>query len=60
MNNKYCKKCGGQLLDRDEDGNLCCLQCGTPHDENGELIKPITGEVNTRSKPHHYYKGKVS
>jgi len=34
-----CKKCiGGTVMDF-QDGRRC-INCGTEHDENGELVKP--------------------
>jgi len=38
-----CGQCGGNVAwDRDEDGYEC-IQCGRPHDNNGNLIRCRNG-----------------
>ena len=51
-----CQKCGGQLLEKDEDGNLRCLWCYTPHTEDGELIEGGEArDFNPANTPHLNY-----
>ena len=53
----YCKKCDGVLVEN--YGEISCILCSTPHDENGEIIKtrdPIAEGTNLTNIPHIYYK----
>jgi hypothetical protein len=46
----HCKHCGGRLFDELDDvtwkTERRCIECGRPHDANGNLIIPeFTGKV---------------
>lgn len=46
-----CRRCGGQVL-RDYE-EMTCINCGAPHDEQGNLIEPALA-VGMVGKGTHY------